>query len=50
MYRTVTIAEDDVPEESRRLTKCETGVLVVITMGCYSISVFGIWVIVRLAH
>lgn len=50
MYRTVTIAEDDVAEESRRLTKCETGVFVVVTMGCYLISAFGMWAIVKLAH
>jgi hypothetical protein len=50
MYRTVTIVEDDVAEESRRLTKCETAALVVITMGCYLISVFGMWAIVKLTY
>ena len=50
MYHTVTITEDTVAEESRRLTKCETGVLVVVTLGCYLISAFGMWAIVKLAH
>ena len=50
-YRTVLGTEDAVhvpPGRASKLTLCETAVLGILTLGCYILSVFGMWAILEM--